>query len=510
MKFKNILLENKLALRIKKNITWKLFIITALVFTVFISSTLIFQSVFFGKFYIAQKKSSLQNKVEKFKQKYNKLENGYDVIELMKQFEENNNSKIVIVDKHGTIKFITNQNNRGYDEARIKIINDIILQLSINSNILNEMINQNESVTFVTDIRIDGIKSIVSAVPDSKKGEIIFALISLQPVREASSVIKQFYVYFYIAAIVIIILLSLIYTKMVSKPLVKMNSIAKKIASLDFSEKCDIKSEDEIGNLSNTLNFLSCNLNKALTSLKEANKKLEYDIEKEQKLERLRKDFINAVSHELKTPISLIGGYAEGLKDGIFESEKKDYYIDIIIDESKKMNNLVNDMLNLSHLESGNFKLNREKFYIDELINSVVNEFSVIMENKDITFESNILKKIPVYADWDMIEQVITNFLTNAIRYTASGGKIFFSTEKKDDYVIVSVENTGSHIPENEIDKVWTNFYKVDKSRSRKLGGTGLGLAIVKNILTLHNYDYGVKNTEVGVKFYFTMDIMDK
>lgn len=505
---KNIILENKIALKIRKNITWKLFIVTAAVFTIFISSTLIFQSLFFGKFYIEQKKSSLESKVQKFEETYNKTKNEDKIADVMKNFEENNNSKIVIMDDSGKIKFITNYNSRSYDSIRIKIINNMIIEWSMNSNLLNEMKRENKPVTVVTDMTINGTKNILSAVPDRKKKEIIFAITSLQPVDEASSVIKDFYIYFYIGAIILIIILSLIYTNMVSKPLVKINNTAKKMAALDFSQKCNVETEDEIGNLANTLNFLSDNLDNALTSLKGANKKLEYDIEKERKLEKTRKSFVNVVSHELKTPINLIGGYAEGLKDGVFDSEKKDYYIDIIIDESKKMTDLVNDMLNLSHLESGIFKLSKEEFFIDKLIYSVIRRFSVIIDNKGINLQYDILNNIKVYADWNMIEQVITNFLTNAIRYTGSGGNIILSTKKLESKIVISIENAGKLIPKDEIDKIWNNFYKIDKSRNRKLGGTGLGLAIVKNILTLHEYKYGVKNTENGVKFYFEMDIV--
>ncbi|MCH3963237.1 MAG: cell wall metabolism sensor histidine kinase WalK [Clostridium sp.] len=510
MKLEDVFSQNKFIVKIRKNITLKLFVITTLVFTIFITSTLVFESLFFGKFYISQKKRNLQNRLEKFEDSYNKTKDKEAAVNLIRSFEEDNNSKIVIVDKNGKIKFLTSPDTRGYDEIRVKIINDIIVEWNMNSNLLDEMKSKDKPITVVTEMRINGVKNILSAVPDNKKGEIIFAIISLQPVNEASLVIKQFYVYFYIGAIVLIVILSLIYTNMVSNPLVKMNNVAKKMALMNFSEKCNIESEDEIGNLASTLNFLSNNLDNALTSLKEANKKLEDDIEKERKLEKTRKNFIDSVSHELKTPINLIGGYAEGLKDRVFESEKRDYYIDIIIDESRKMAGLVNDMLNLSHMESGTFKLTKEKFFIDKLVNSVIHRFSVIIESKGIHLENRMLKNIEIYADWDAIEQVTTNFLTNAIRYTDEGGKIVFSTKKTNGDVIVSVENSGRHIPEPQIDKVWDNFYRIDKSRNRKLGGTGLGLSIVKNILTLHRYKYGVKNTDMGVKFYFICNTIEK
>lgn len=507
MKIGNIIYKNKIIGGIKRNITWKLFIITVLIFTIFIGGTLTFQSLFFNKFYINKKEKIIQDEAEKFVPLYNKTKNENEVTALIRKFEDSNNSKIVIMDNEGKINFITKLDNKMYDEERIKIIQDIIIDWIRNSDLLNEINKYNKSITLITERKINGTRNIVTAVPNNKRQEIIFVLTSLQPVDEASSVIREFYIYFYIGAIVLILILALIYTNTISKPLVKLNESAKKMALMNFSEKCSVKSKDEIGNLADTLNFLSCNLDKALTSLKEANIKLEKDIEKEREIERLRKEFIASVSHELKTPINLIEGYAEGLKDNVFESNEKDYYIDVIIDESNKMANLVKDMLNLSHLESGVLKLNKEEFFMDEFITYSLKRFCKIIKDKNITIDFNMLPKVKVYADWDKMEQVIDNFTTNAIKNTDRGGYIKFSIENKDNNkIIISVENSGKSVPEEELNNLWNSFYKLDKSRNRELGGTGIGLSIVKNILMLHNFEYGVKNTDIGVKFYFTMD----
>jgi signal transduction histidine kinase len=370
-----------------------------------------------------------------------------------------------------------------------------------------EMRQENKPVTIVTEKKINEVRNIVSAIPDNSKDEIIFAVSSLQPVNEASAVIKEFYIYFYIGAIALIIILSLVYSNMISKPLLSLNEAASNMAELDFSKKCNIAREDEIGNLANTLNFLSENLNEALNSLKRANIKLEEDIEKERLLEKMRKEFVASVSHELKTPISLISGYTEGLKDGVFEVEEREYYLDVILDESNKMGNLVSDMLDLSQLESGNFKLDKEDFYIDELINSTLKKFSALIKDKNLELHLNLIKRIKINADWTRIEQVMTNFITNALRHTCEKGFISVSMEEnKGREVCIYVENSGVHIDNEEINKIWDNFYKIDKSRNRKLGGTGIGLAIVKSILILHGYKYGVENTEKGVRFYFIVN----
>lgn len=490
-------------MKIKKSITVKLFLITTVVFIAFLTTTLVVQSVFFEKFYISKKKSNLQDNLIKFMSEYNKTNDLTKTTELIKEFEENNSAKVAILDSYGQLKFITKSGNEKSDAGKIRIINEVIAQLNINVNAFNNM--QDNVRTIITDTKEFETKNVVCFSPDSNKKEFVFVISSLQPVNEAAIVIKEFYLYFYIGAVLLIVILSFIYSNMISKPLIKINSTASKMAKLDFSQRCDIKSEDEIGNLASSLNFLSENLDNALSSLREANEKLENDIKHERTLEKMRKEFTAAVSHELKTPISLIDGYAEALKDNVVVDEDRDYYLDVIIDESRRMNNLVCDMLDLSQLESGNFKLIKEEFYIDELISQIVRKFSAMISQKNIDLQVNLLKGQKVDADWDRIEQVLNNLLTNAIRHVDDNGYIKIEMKKDDQWVLIEVENSGKHIPEEEQKRIWDNFYKIDKSRNRKLGGTGIGLAIVKNILELHGSEYGVNNTEKGVMFYFKL-----
>lgn len=487
----------------KKSITKKLFIMTTVVFLIFVSGTLIIQSLFFETFYINKKKNILQSEIKKFKVNYNKINDTDEFISYINDFEEKTSSKVVIFDSLGRLRFTSKSNSQKIDAQKLNIINRIIYQWIDNCITIDDIKNSSDVMTYITNKNSDEIRNIICAIPNKEKDEIIFAVSSLQPVNEAGMVIKEFYIYFYIGAVVLIIILSLIFSKTISNPLVRMNNTALKMANLDFSEKCRVESEDEIGNLAGTLNFLSENLDEALGSLRKANNKLEEDIIKERNIEKMRKSFVASVSHELKTPISLIEGYTEGLKDDIFEGEDRDYYLDVILDETRKMSNLVKDMLDLSQLESGNFKLIEEDFFIDELIKNVVKKFSTIIQEKDINVEVNLLNNIKVNADWTRIEQVITNFLTNAIRHCKDSVKI--NMRSKDEFIFIEVENNGDKIPEDEMIKIWDNFYKIDKSRNRSLGGTGIGLAIVKNIIMLHNGNLGVCNTECGVKFYFSI-----
>jgi len=489
----------------KKSITKKLFAITSIVFVVFITTNLIVQSAFFEKFYIKWKINTLEHNLIKFNSEYALLQNNQDESNLISSFEEENNYKIIIRDKLGNLKYLTKTVDERKDSVKARIMDQIMLTEIENKGGISKFKKEEKSLIFITGKNPDMTKSVAGISYDKKKDEIVYVFSSLQPVNEAVQVIKTFYLYFYIGAVVVILLLSLIYSNMIAKPLIKITKTAAKMAKLNFTEKCEVKSEDEIGALAASLNLLSENLNEALTSLKDANTQLEKDIEKEKKLTEMRKDFVAAVSHELKTPITLIEGYTLALNDDVLEGEEKQYFIDVIMDESRKMNSLVSDMLNLSQLESGNFKLVKEEFFLHELINPVARKFSSLLNDKDIKLELKLIEDIEVNADWNRIEQVLTNYMTNAIRHTNDGGSITIKMINKEDTICVEVENSGSKIDADETSKIWDNFYKIDKSRTRKLGGTGLGLSIVKNIILLHGGRCGVENTDIGVKFYFVL-----
>ena len=489
----------------KKSITRKLFAITSIVFVVFITTNLIVQSAFFEQFYIRWKKNNLEQTLVKFKSQYSLLQKSEDEIDLISTFEEENGYKIIIRDSLGNLKVLIKTADERKDALKARVMNQIMSSKIENSGGLTKFKKEGKPLIFITENNPDMAKSVAGISYDQNKDEIVYAFSSLQPVNEAVQVIKEFYLYFYIGALVVIIFLSLIYSNMIAKPLIKITNTAAKMAKLNFTEKCEVKSEDEIGNLAASLNLLSENLNESLTSLKDANSQLEKDIEKEKKLTEMRKDFVASVSHELKTPITLIEGYTLALNDDVLEGAEKQYFIDVIMDESRKMNNLVSDMLNLSQLESGNFKLVKEEFFLDELVIPVTKKYLSLLNEKNIKLELNLIPNIKVNADWTRIEQVLTNYMTNAIRHTYEGGVITVKMVNGEDIICVEVENSGNGIDAAETDKIWDNFYKIDKSRTRKLGGTGLGLSIVKNIILLHGGSCGVANTENGVKFYFIL-----
>ena len=365
--------------------------------------------------------------------------------------------------------------------------------------------NSNQLNTYILDSG-ENIKNSVFVKPIMENGEIkeyAFAIASLQPVNEAMLVLKDYYVYALIIVFLVIILLSFYYSKIIVKPLIKINRVTKKMANFDFSEKLPVAADDEIGGLSSSINTLSVNLKDRIDRLNVANTKLQQDIERERQLEKTRKEFISGVSHELKTPLSVIRSFAEGIQDGV--SKDTTYYTNVILEETENMNRLIVEMLELAKLESGTYKLEMSTFSIGELIQQVYTKLLFSMEEKHLQVDIHADSSLFVKANRSRIEQVVVNLLSNAIRYTPDGERIHVSVVETEDTVKIEIENTGNPIPEESLEKIWDRFYRLDASRSRHTGGTGLGLSIVKNILDLHRAEYGVYNTTNSVVFYFNL-----
>ncbi|MGG0204504.1 sensor histidine kinase [Bacillus mycoides] len=351
--------------------------------------------------------------------------------------------------------------------------------------------------TQIMDYEKNDIKYKLLIKPKKEKdGSVtyIYAMASLQPVDEAVQMVQDYYIYIVAFVVILIFLASFYYSKQIAKPLLKINDTTKKIAHLDFTEKIPITSKDEIGDLSQNINTLSNKLHSHIGQL-------EQDIEKERKLENTRKEFIAGVSHELKTPLSIMKSCISILKDGVAE-HKKDYYFQAMEKEVDKMDILILDMLELAKFESGTYNMKMDSFYIDGVIEEICEQLSAEIEKKELSVHKHICPA-EVIGNQNRIEQVIVNFITNAIRYTPEKEDIIISTIDGKDHIKVCIENKGAHIEEEQLDKIWDRFYRVDAARKRSQGGTGLGLAISKNILELHNAEYGVKNTEDGVLFYF-------
>jgi two-component system sensor histidine kinase VanS len=350
--------------------------------------------------------------------------------------------------------------------------------------------------------------AIIRPLTEGSAGErYLFVMTSLQPVGEAVGILKQYFVYMAPIIFVLVMVLSMIYSRIVSRPLVKLSRSATRLAKLDFTVQPEIHSKDEFGELSRNMVALSRNLAATLKELTGANVKLQEDMEEKRRSEQLRKELIANISHELKTPLAIVKGFAEGLQDGV-AGDKKDRYLALIVNETDRMNALIMDMLELSKFEAKAIQLQSRSLSIADLVQKAADSFSQQLESKHLQYRINIgeEEELFVKADARRIEQVVMNFLSNAIRHAMENSVITISVQRASNGKVATViENVGALIAEEDLSRIWDHFYRAERSRDRKSGGTGLGLAIVKHILELHESEYGVVNTNQGVAFSFTL-----
>lgn len=352
---------------------------------------------------------------------------------------------------------------------------------------------------------------LLRSLPEGSKGNAyLFVMTSMQPVGEAVGILKQYVVYLAPVIVLLAILLSLLYSRIVSRPLVQLSRSAARLAKLDFTEQPEIHSKDEFGELSSSMVALSRNLDAAMQELTHANVKLQEDVEEKRRSEELRKELIANISHELKTPLGIVKGFAEGLQDGV-ASDKRERYLALIVSETDRMNALIMDMLELSKFEAKAVQLQPRSIALVSLIQRVSDSFSQQLETKQLQLRINTDEEdgeeLLVLADPRRLEQVILNFMSNAIRHAAENSTITISIKRLSPRKVITViENIGPPIPEEDLSRIWDHFYRVERSRDRKSGGTGLGLAIIRHILELHGSEYGAANTKQGAAFSFTLD----
>jgi len=329
----------------------------------------------------------------------------------------------------------------------------------------------------------------------------------IESIEESVALSNTFFAYVSMAVIVISCLVMWLVTRRITKPILELATISEKMSNLDFNVKYTRDDKDEIGILGSSMNKLSTRLESTFSELKSANNELKKDIEQKIQIDELRKEFLANVSHELKTPIALIQGYAEGLHESINDDpESREFYCEVIMDEAEKMNRMVKRLLDLNQLEFGQNQLQIERFDIVELIKAVLASSEIKIRQKEVTVKFEENNPIYVWADEYQTEEVITNYISNALNHVDFDKIITITLEQKEELVRVLVHNTGRNIPDEDIDKVWVKFYKVDKARTREYGGNGIGLSIVKAVMDAHNRECGVYNTEDGVTFWFELD----
>jgi len=329
----------------------------------------------------------------------------------------------------------------------------------------------------------------------------------LEGIRESAVLANTFLLYVGLVGIFVGGLLVWFFARRITKPLQELAKLSKKMSTLDFDAQYTGGGKNEIAVLGDSFNQMSKKLETTISELKGANNQLIKDIEQKEKMADMQGEFLGNVSHELKTPIALIQGYAEGLREGINEDlESRQFYCDVIIDETKKMNQMVKNLLTLNQLEYGSDELQFTRFNIVEMIRSVLNSCEILIKQAEAKVDFIAGKDMYVWADEFKTEQVLLNYLTNAIHHVRNEKRIEIRVISHGSILRISVFNSGDPIPEEDIPKLWDKFYKVDKSHTRGYGGNGIGLSIVQAIMKSFHQEYGVRNFANGVEFWFELD----
>lgn len=329
----------------------------------------------------------------------------------------------------------------------------------------------------------------------------------LASIEESASLANRFLISLGIVGILAGGLLIWLFSRRITQPVMELARLSQDMANLNFETRYTRGGKDEIGVLGENFNRMSAQLEKTISELKSANNRLQKDIEQKEKMENMRNEFLGNVSHELKTPIALIQGYAEGLKEGINEdSESREFYCDVIMDEAAKMNAMVKNLLTLNQLEFGERDVCFERFDIVRLVRGVLSSCEILIQQAGATVDFIADEKLYVWADEFKTEQVVRNYLTNAIHHVQNERRIEVRIVSDGDVARVWVFNSGSPIQEEDLSKIWDKFYKVDKAHTREYGGNGIGLSIAKAIMESFHQKYGVKNYENGVAFWFELD----
>ena len=302
-----------------------------------------------------------------------------------------------------------------------------------------------------------------------------------------------------VAILLVSVIAAFFYTWYMTKPIKKISKLSKQMADMDFSGLCPTNRTDEIGVLSHSLNDLSKKLAAALSELQEANQKLQADIDMERRLEKQRVEFFAAASHELKTPITIIKGQLQGMLYQVGRYKDRETYLAQSLEITDTLGKMVQELLTISRLDTPGYTCKKSNLNLSNFIIDRVTAFEDLFMQKDLTVEQSISPEVYILGDMQLLQKALDNLLGNAAAYSGAGNQVLIKLWKETETTTLTIENTGAHIPDEAISKLFEPFYRVDQSRNRQTGGTGLGLYIVKTILDLHGAKIEITNTIQGV-----------
>ena len=495
----------------------KLFSSLCIIVILIVLFLIIINNVVLESFYLYLKTQTVKQVYSKINQYYIEIaQNGASCINIDEELNKiavQNDFEILIRTNEDLILYSSEKDL----SSAIDKINDMVDNKSIKITNINKdiVIYKDERTVIRKIVDIKNNINYIFLTGNLDNGSTLYIRIPITSIQESVQISNNLLILIGGISIVIAGILASFLSRKFTEPITELNDIATNMSKLNFDKKYIEKdTNDEINNLGKSINVMSDKLEATIKQLRQSNGELERDIEEKSKIDEMRKQFISDVSHELKTPIALIQGYAEGLIENVnTDDESRKFYAEVILDETNKMDELVKQLLELMKLEYGKREFNNTKFNIVELVNEVIRKCKVMLDEQKIIVKFEQKDPVYVYADNFYIDQVLTNYFTNAIK---NAGEINGKKEieisiavNKDDKVKISVFNTGDNINEEDLDRIWKRFYKVDTSRNREAGGTGIGLSLVKAIMNNYGNKFGVKNRKNGVEFYFELDKKD-
>lgn len=484
---------------------WSLKQEIASIFIILMTSTIFLcwfvNNTFLERYYVSNKQNALLKAYHVVNEAGN--QGGFASDDFKMQIQKivsTDNISVLVIDSSGEI-LLTSVNDA--EILQSQLLNNIFGKNSDNVSIL-----KSEPYYMIQKTRDSHINTDYLEIWGSlNNGNVFIMRTALESIRESVKISNRFLSYIGLCAVMISAMIIWTVSEQISKPILDLARISKRMTKLDFEAKYTRGGSDEIAILGNHINQLSETLEKTISELKTANNELKTDIEKKEQIDEMRKEFLSNVSHELKTPISLVQGYAEGLKECINDdAESREFYCDVIMDEANKMNRMVQKLLTLNQIEFGNDVITLERFDIIALIRGIIQSSDILVKQKEVKVIFTEKDPIYVWADEFKIEEVFSNYFSNALNHVSNEKIIDVKITKQDDGIRVSVFNTGEKIPESDLDNIWLKFYKVDKARTREYGGSGIGLSIVKAIMESLNKECGAINYDNGVEFWFELD----
>lgn len=441
------------------------------------------------RYYVNKRKGQMEN----ISQRIENTEGPLRVEFLTSSIEERLGGDIIIFDENKDIMFSSKSRISTRRVQNNDQLLDQIEKITSGPQQMNYITRQNES----------GISTQLIGVYKTKDQQIIMTQIPLEAIETTLEAIRRFLFMVSGVFLIISIFIANYISNRIAKPLIELSQKTKKLTTFNFSENFETTRNDEIGDLFRDIQLLSLTLQEKIQALENSNVLLKNEMTTKDILIDQRKTFIANISHELKTPLALIQAYSEGLIDGTFSNQDDaDYYLKVILDETKHMDHLIKDLIDLMQLELKGKEVKREEESLRNLIKKTLDPFKETFDQRNTILKEEILD-VELMVDSSQMVMALRNLVSNAIDHVSDKGLVLIKSQIEDDALRINIFNTGEGIPSEELEEIWQAFYKVDKSRSRQFGGSGIGLSIVKEVFENHGFKYGVKNLRNGVSFYF-------